>query len=76
MKAVGISGGFIYWVINFVITKESKALIAAADSAARLADQKKKDEELLNKYKKDQANATTPESTLINDEQSILNGKP
>ena len=52
IKAVGISGLIWVSIASFILSKVYLAIKAKIEEAARLADQAKKDRELLAEYKK------------------------
>ena len=59
--------------MSFVLTKVFIFYKSKADEAARLADQAKKDKEILDKYKEAIKN-NAPEQELIDLEEQLLNG--
>ena len=73
LKAIGVTGGIWTSIVSFILTRVFIFAKKQADEAARLADQKKKDQELLDKYK-NAIKENAPEETLIDIEQDILNG--
>lgn len=73
MAAVGLSGGFWLFTVKFGLGKIWKKVQPEIESAAHLADQKKKDDKIADKYEAD-LHAHAPESQLIEDEGDILNG--
>lgn len=73
LRAIGVTGGIWTSIVSFLLTRVFFFLKKQADEAARLADQKKKDQELLDKYK-NSIKENAPEETLIDIEQDILNG--
>ena len=73
LKTIGISGGIWTKIVSFLLTRVFIYAKKQADEAARLADQKKKDQELLDKYRK-AIEAKADELELIDIEQDILNG--
>lgn len=73
LKTIGVSGSIWASIVSFVLTKIFMFEKAKADEAARLADQKKIDDALIEKQKqaiKDSA----AEPVLIAVETDILNG--
>lgn len=73
LKTIGVSGGIWASIVSFVLTKVFMFEKSKAEEAARLADQKKIDDALIEKKKqaiKDNAN----EPVLIDVETDILNG--
>ena len=73
IKTIGVTGGIWTKIVSFVLTRVFIYAKKQADEAARLADQKKKDQELLDKYK-DAIKENASEQTLIDIEQDLLNG--
>lgn len=73
MKVIGVSSGLWSSIVSFVLTKVFIFYKSKADEAARLADQAKKDKEILDKYKEAIKN-NAPEQTLIDLEEDLLNG--
>lgn len=73
LRTIGVTGGIWTSIVSFLLTRVFFFLKKQAEEAARLADQKKKDQELLEKYK-NAIKENAPEETLIDIEQSILNG--
>ena len=73
LKTIGVTGGIWTKIVSFLLTRVFIYAKKQADEAARLADQKKKDQELLDKYK-NAIKENAPEETLIDIETDILNG--
>jgi hypothetical protein len=73
MKVIGVSSGLWSSIVSFVLTKVFIFYKSKADEAARLADQAKKDKEILDKYKEAIKN-NAPEQALIDLEEQLLNG--
>lgn len=73
LKTIGVTGGIWTKVVSFVLTKIFIFYKSKADEAARLADQAKKDKEILDKYKEAIKNNAT-EQALIDLEEQLLNG--
>lgn len=73
LKTIGVTGGIWTKVVSFVLTKVFIFYKSKADEAARLADQAKKDKEILEKYKEAIKN-NAPEQALIDLEEQLLNG--
>ena len=73
LKTIGVTGGIWTKVVSFILTKVFIFYKSKADEAARLADQAKKDKEILDKYRKAIEGAAS-ELELIDIEQDILNG--
>ena len=72
-KAIGVASGFNIWLIKMGITIVWKKADKELESAARLADQKKVDEDLNKKYQEDIKNGKS-EADLIKDESRLFNG--
>ena len=73
MKVIGVSSGLWSSIVSFVLTKVFIFYKSKAEEAARLADQAKKDKEILDKYKEAIKN-NAPEQELIDLEEQLLNG--
>jgi len=73
LKTIGVTGGIWTKIVSFVLTRVFIYAKKQADQAAAIADQAKKDQELLDKYK-NAIKENAPEETLIDIEQDILNG--
>lgn len=73
LKTIGVTGGIWTKVVSFILTKVFVFYKSKADEAARLADQAKKDQEILDKYK-NAIRENASEQTLIDIEQDLLNG--
>ena len=72
MKVIGVSSGLWSSIVSFVLTKVFIFYKSKAEEAARLADQAKKDKEILDKYK-DAIKNNAPEQALIDLEEQLLN---
>lgn len=73
LKTIGVTGGIWASIVSFVLTKIFMFEKAKLEEAARLADQAKKDKEILDKYKEAIKN-NAPEQTIIDLETDLLNG--
>ncbi len=73
LKTIGVTGGIWTKIVSFVLTRVFIYAKKQADQAAAIADQEKKDKEILEKYK-DAIKNNAPEQELINLEQDLLNG--
>jgi hypothetical protein len=73
LKTIGITGGIWTKVVSFLLTKVFIYAKKQADQAALIADQAKKDKEILEKYKEAIKNNAS-EQELIDLEQDLLNG--
>ena len=73
LKTIGVTGGIWTKVVSFVLTKVFIFYKSKADEAARLADQAKKDKEILDKYK-NAIKENAPEQAIIDLEEQLLNG--
>ncbi len=73
LRAIGVTGGIWTSIVSFLLTRVFFFLKKQAEEAARLADQKKKDQELLDKYK-NAIKENAPEQAIIDLEEQLLNG--
>jgi len=73
LKTIGVTGGIWTKIVSFVLTRVFIYLGKKADQAAAIADQEKKDKEILEKYK-DAIKNNAPEQELIDIETDLLNG--
>lgn len=73
LKTIGVTGGIWTKVVSFLLTKVFIYAKKQADQAALIADQAKKDKEILEKYKEAIKNNAS-EQELIDLEQDLLNG--
>lgn len=73
IKAIGISNRIWVSIASFILSKVYVVIKEKLEEQARLADQAKKDRELLNRYKK-AIEQKRSEQELIAIEEEILNG--
>lgn len=73
LKTIGVTGGIWTKVVSFLLTKVFIYAKKQADQAALIADQAKKDKEILEKYKEAIKNNAS-EQELIDIETDLLNG--
>jgi len=73
LKTIGVTGGIWTKVVSFILTKVFIYAKKQADQAALVADQAKKDKEILEKYKEAIKNNAS-EQELIDLETDLLNG--
>ena len=73
LKTIGVTGGIWAKVVSFLLTKVFIYAKKQADQAALIADQAKKDKEILEKYKEAIKNNAS-EQELIDLEEDLLNG--
>lgn len=72
LGALGLSGGIWLFVVKFGLTKIWQKVEPEIESAAHLADQKKKDEKLNETYQND-IKTGADEKKLIQDETDMFN---